>query len=215
LAKTTSISPQNRVRKPQITAKALIDTIQITSEASITKIKPNEQFRVSDQETTLRVQRERRKHKNDTGNPPARALNKNNQTHNLTYDTSEHRPSRTHALDTVKKRESQAQPKLWHEQKSMSETQRLVLATDELEPGGRKTEARLGSRYQDKNSGGDGKSAMETPIDRKPSGKRKRPCDKSAVEDEVTSRRTKIKMRNPLAHGCGNSESFTLDLLRG
>jgi hypothetical protein len=41
------------------------------------------------------------------------------------------------------KRESQAQLKLLHEQKSLSETQRLALATDEQEPGRRKSEARL------------------------------------------------------------------------
>jgi hypothetical protein len=61
-------SPRNWVRKPQITAKALIDTRQVTSEVSTTKIKPKEQLRVSrtflrtpivrDQETTLRVQQE-------------------------------------------------------------------------------------------------------------------------------------------------------------
>jgi hypothetical protein len=35
-------SPQKRVRKPQITTKALIDTRQVTSEASTTRIKPKE-----------------------------------------------------------------------------------------------------------------------------------------------------------------------------
>jgi hypothetical protein len=42
------ISPQNQVRKPRITAKALIDTSQVTSEASTTKIKAKEQLKVSD-----------------------------------------------------------------------------------------------------------------------------------------------------------------------
>jgi hypothetical protein len=43
-----AINPKNQVRKPRITIKSLIDTRQVTSKASTTKIKSKEQLRVSD-----------------------------------------------------------------------------------------------------------------------------------------------------------------------
>jgi hypothetical protein len=42
-----SIDPQNRVSKPRITMKILINTNQVMSEASTSKIKQKEQLRIS------------------------------------------------------------------------------------------------------------------------------------------------------------------------
>jgi hypothetical protein len=79
-----AISPRNWFRKSWITAKALIDTSQITSIDSTTKIKPKEQPRVSDPWSRNHFDSTTRMRKTQAFNPMAQEHNRLRRTNFLT-----------------------------------------------------------------------------------------------------------------------------------